>query len=360
MSAVIITSINQIKAKWLTGVLRDSGVLVSGEVESVEFGLDHGNWSTNAALTLTYSDNASGLLPQHLFLKMVDTDTGDGEYFTDSEVRYYRRDYVDVPNAPLLRCFDAAYSAEKHRYHLLLEDVSATHLIAASKKPTLEYGLALAEGLATLHARWWGEGRLEEAGQSLHTVQHIQDFIAIAEPGADPILNRFAPELKPHWPQLLRQLFTHHPQAIIKRIRNPNGFTIIHGDVGHSNVLVPRAADRPIYIIDRQPFDWSLTVWLGVYDLAYAIVLDWDIPVRRQHEIALLRAYHTKLIAEGVADYSWENLVQDYKLCAAMGAYIATEYCRGGVNERWVDTWLPMLKRALTACDDLNCADAWK
>jgi hypothetical protein len=42
-----------------------------------------------------------------------------------------------------------------------------------------------------------------------------------------------------------------------------------------------------------------------------------------------------------------------------MGAYIATEYCRGGVNERWTHVWLPMLQRSLAACDDLDCSALW-
>jgi hypothetical protein len=37
-----------------------------------------------------------------------------------------------------------------------------------------------------------------------------------------------------------------------------------------------------------------------------------------------------------------------------MCVYVATEYCRGGINERWIHTTLTMLKRSLTACDDLE------
>ena len=43
-----------------------------------------------------------------------------------------------------------------------------------------------------------------------------------------------------------------------------------------------------------------------------------------------------------------------------MGVYVAVEYCRGGVNERWIPAWLPMLQRSLTACDDLDCRALWK
>jgi hypothetical protein len=220
--------------------------------------------------------------------------------------------------------------------------------------------LALAEGLAAMHARWWGAQRLSEAGATLHSARHIRRFVDIAEPGAGHILSRFSAELEPHWPEAIRLLYAKHPQAIIERTRDDNGFTLIHGDVGHTNILVPRDGDRPIYIIDRQPFDWSLTTWLGVYDLAYAIVLDWEVETRRRLEIPILRRYHEQLIQKGIQGYAWERLYDDYRLSVAMGVYVATEYCRGGVNERWVTAWLPMLQRSLTACDDLDCRELWQ
>jgi hypothetical protein len=362
MNNNVITNIDQVSTQWLTSVLTKRGALTTGTVESFELGTGQGNWSTSANLLVAYSDDAKGQLPKRLFLKMVNTDTGDGEFFTDSEVNFYTRDYVDVENAPLLRWYDAEYSAEINRYHLLLEDVSDTHIKAGDKKPTLEYGLALAEGLAILHARWMGAQPLAEAGAPIHDAAHIQNFVDIAEPGVKHIWNQFSNELKPHWHDLMRELFAKHPQAMIRRAQNLNGFTIFHGDVGDGNVLVPREGHHPIYIIDRQPFNWGLTTWLGVYDLAYAIVLDWDIDMRRQWEIPMLKRYHETLVKNGVSDYSWEQLYDDYKLCVGMCVYIATEYCRGGcgTSERWVSIWLPMMQRTLTACDDLDCASIWR
>jgi hypothetical protein len=359
-TAGVITNIDQITTEWLTSALTQSRALTRGAVQALEFGTGQGNWSTSANITVTYTDNAQGTLPQRLFLKMVDTDLGDGEFFGDSEVTYYTRDYVDVKNAPLLRCYDAAYSKEMNRYHLLLEDVSETHIEAYDKKPTLEYGLALVESLAILHARWWGKARLAEAGLSGHGAKHIQNFVDIAEPGVGHIVEQFSAELKPHWNDLMCELCAKYPQVLIKRSQDLNGFTIIHGDVGSANVLVPRNGNHPLYIIDRQPFNWSLTTWLGVYDLAYAIVLDWNVELRRQCEIPMLERYHESLIQNGVSNYEWNQLYGDYKLCAAMCVYIATEYCRGGINEKWTHVWLPMLQRALTACDDLGCYKIWR
>lgn len=355
---VVITHIDQVTPQWLTSVLRRSGAMTRGDVAGFDAGDGQGNWSTSASLTLRYSPDAQGELPERLFLKMVNTDLED-EFFGDSEVTYYNRDYVDVANAPLLRCYDGAYSETLKRYHLLLDDVSPTHLVACEKAPTLEYGLALVEGLAVLHARWWGAERLAQAGAPVHSASHIQRFVDIAQPGVAHILSRFSGELKPHWPDLMHELYERHPAALIRRGGDLNGFTLIHGDAGCYNILVPRDGDRPIYLIDRQPFDWSLTTWLGAYDLAYALVLDCEPETRRQYEIPVLRHYHRHLSELGVVDYPWERLWDDYRLCAAMGVYIATEYCRGGVNERYIPVWLPMLQRALTACDDLDCRRLW-
>lgn len=357
----VISHVDQVTAEWLSTVLQRRGALEHGAVASFAVESGGGNWSANASLLLTYTEDARGALPQRLFLKMVDADTGDGETFGDSEVTYYTRDYVDVPQAPLLRCYDATFSEELLRYHLLLQDVSQTHVMAIEKEPSPDFALALAGGLAAMHARWWGAARLAEIGEPVHGAAHIQRFVDIAEPGVESILGCCADELKPHWPATLRDLYARHPQALIARAQDPtaNGFTVIHGDAGPYNILVPREGLQPLYVIDRQPFDWSLTTWLGVYDLAYCAFHYWDVDTRRRLEMPMLRHYHQELSRHGVAGYTWEQLYDDYRLCLPMGAYIATEYCRGGVNERFRFVWLPMLQRVLAACEDLDCAALW-
>jgi hypothetical protein len=344
--------------EWLTAVLTQSGALTQGTVTAVTTDAGRGNWSTSGSLQLTYSPDALGERPSRLFLKMVNADTGDGEYFGSSEVDYYLRDYVDVPDAPLLRCYHGRYSPTIHRYHLLLEDVSATHTIACDRPQTLEYGLVLAEAFAILHGRWWGGAALAEANALRHDAAHILRFIEIAEPGAGHIIGQLGHELQPHWPAAIRDIFARHPQAMINRAQDLNGFTIMHGDAGCYNIMAPREGVRPLYLIDRQPFDWSLTTWLGVYDLAYAIVFHSDMDAR-QWERPILHHYHQTLIRRGVSGYSWEQLWDDYRLCVAMGVYIAVEYCRGGLNQSTQWVWLPMLQRALTACDDLNCYELY-
>jgi len=359
MSQQLITNLAQVTPEWLTTVLKGSGVLRHGQVTGFEIAGGQGNWSRSGVLRLQYAEDAEGECPRTLFLKMVETDLGDGETFGPSEVEYYTRDYVGLTGAPLLRCYDACYSEGQQGYHLLLQDVSGTHIEAAEKTPALAYGLALVEGLAILHAHYWGAERLAKANAPIHDANHIRRFVDISVPGAEHIIAHVSHELEPHWPTAIRRLCARIAQVMVARSRELNGFTVIHGDVGHRNVLTPRDGETPLYIIDRQPFNWSLTTWLGVYDVAYAIVLDWEPALLRQWQRPLLRHYQETLIRHGVQRYGWQHLWDDYRLCAAMCVLIAVEYCRGGINEKWRRAWLPMLQWAMLACDELGCDELW-
>lgn len=353
----VIQTIDQVTPEWLTGVLERSGALTSGRVTSVSIKSNERILSTSTQLRIAYSIDATGTLPLKLFLKTVNADQDD-EFFGESEVNYYMRDYKDVSCAPIPRCYDAVFSERQRRYHLLLDDVADTHIEAKHKPRTLDYGLALAEGLACLHAAWWGE-RLGAIGERIPSAEQITRFIEVARPGAGHITGAYGHELKAHWSAAIEEILERHPPAMVARTSDPNGFALIHGDPNWNNILVPRDENRPLYIIDRQPFDWSLTVWLGAYDLAYALVLDWDIDERRQLEKPILRHYHDQLLALGINGYTWKQLLWDYRLSVPICVYVAIEYCRGGINEQRVHVWLPMLQQALTACDDLGCRELW-
>ena len=113
-------------------------------------------------------------------------------------------------------------------------------------------------------------------------------------------------------------------------------------------------------MIDRQPFDWSLTTWLGVSDLAYMMVHWWETALRRQYELPILRRYHAALVERGITTYSWPQLLRDYRLCAVQSIYVATAWCAAEESlrtMRWV--WWPLLLRSLAACADLRCAELW-
>ena len=360
MDVEVIRSLDQVTPGWLTRVLKRDGALKVGAVSGFKIADPQAReLSTTARLKLRYRTGSSGELPEQLFLKMVNTVFDDDEPLLISEVDYYSRDYSGIEGAPLVRCYDSALSEDLQSYHILLDDLSQTHVRAFQKPPTLEHGLAFAEGLAALHAHWWGGNQLEQRGKPVPGAEAIERFVAIARLGVEYILDCCAGELAPHWPQAIREIYNHHPQLLVERTRDANGFTLIHGDVNPGNVLVPVEGDRPVYLVDRAPFEWSLTTWLGVYDLSYAMVTYWEVKTRRELEGPVLRRYHAGLAERGIDNYSWEKLYEDYRLMAVMSVYVATEWCRGS-GKQYKDAWMPMLQRAMTAYDDLECSKLWK
>jgi hypothetical protein len=319
----VITSLDELTPQWLTEVLLRDGALENGAVVSVAMlGKTEREWSTSCRIHPSYAPD-------------------DDECIIPSEVNYYGRDYVGVRGVPLVRCYGTAYDEVLHHYYVLLDDLSDTHQPASTVgvNVTVEYGLALVEGLAAMHAHWWGAERLNRINEPIH------------------ILDCCRGELKAHWPRAMHDIYSRHPAALIERARDDDGFTLIHGDANPTNIFVPLKGVRPLYILDRQPFDWSLTSWLAAYDLAYAIVLSWPIEVRRQLEQPMLREYLENLIRRGVTNYSWERLYDDYRMSVMICLYVATEWCRGGPNLRWKHIWMPKLRKTMTAFDDLNCVE---
>ena len=352
----VITDIGQLTVDWLTAVLIRSGALRSGNVRDFDAQLLDSTNARFATIRLAYANGATGTLPTQLVLKMC---ADSGEIFGPSEVHYYTHDYVHLAHAPIPTCYDAQYSADPRRYHILLDDLSATHHNTWNTVPTLAYGYAVADALAALHAHWWGADRLARAGTMIPGEREIRRYIDHVQPGLAPILASVHGEIDESWPATLDAIFQHHPVKMIERTGDRTGFTIVHGDVNPGNILSPRDGQGMTYLIDRQPFEWSLTTWLAVSDLAYFLVLWWDTNVRRQWEYPILQHYHASLVQHGVRDYAWEQLVEDYKLTAIQGLYIAVEWgvWDDYIPHKWV--WWPKLCRGMAAFFDLDCATLW-
>ena len=143
----------------MTQILTDSGALTRGFVKAIDVDVRQRELSTIVKIQASYTKGSQGQMPDRLFLKMVTADMED-EYFGRSEVDYYTRDYMGLKEAPIVRCYHAAYSEELKRYHVLMDDLSNSHTTAAGKRPTVEYAFALAEGLALCMRGGGAEKRL--------------------------------------------------------------------------------------------------------------------------------------------------------------------------------------------------------
>jgi thiamine kinase-like enzyme len=346
----VIKGVGQINKEWITTALKldKSDGLKDFQIEYSE--------STNsqvAKIKVEYETGAKITLPTSFILKMCGN---DDRFIKDSEVNYYTKDYSNLENLPIPVCFDAQYSNVSGSYHILMEDLSETH--QKDTFPTFKFSTAVAEALANLHAHGWGKEKITALGQSFPDKDKINSFLNHVKKGFDPLIEEVSNEINPLWRAALNDIFNHHPKKMLERIKNPIGFAVVHGDVNPGNILYPKNGQGKVYLLDRQPFTWSLTVWLAVHDLAYMLVPFWQTDVRRELEIPTLKKYHQQLLKNGVTDYYFEQLLYDYKLTAMQGVYVAAEWCILETERkkmRWL--WFSELEKSLQAYFDLNCSE---
>jgi len=299
-------------------------------------------WARMTRIEASYDALARGERPSRLLLKRC----RGAAAATASEVEYYTRDYVGVHDAPLPRCYGARYDERAHEYWILLEDLGRSHRDGWSGSPGPGYGLRLADALAALHAPHWAELAPDPSGA-------LERFFAHVRSGLEPLLAAAGRELSARRRDALRRLFDEHPRRLEQRARDAAGWTLIHGDVNPGNVLRRRDGQGGVLLIDRQPFEWSLTHAPGVSDLSTAIVHWWPTALRRACERALLRRYHRALLRRGVRGYDLPRLYSDYADCLAFSVYVAVEWCSAPQDvERMRWLWRMQLLRALRAMEE--------
>ncbi len=310
-------------------------------------------WSQIVHVALEYSPEVLPDAPRALVVKVC---AGDRCVFSDSELRYYTEDYVGYAAAPLVRCYHAERHPAGGGYCLVLEDLSATH--AGDAPVSLPYGQALGSAAARLHAPHWGAEALARAGFAPPGEEELRRFVSHVQRGYAPLRDVLGADLPAPWHRALERMNAPLHGAMAARARRPEGMTLVHGDLNPGNVLAPVRWPGEVFLLDRQPFDWSLTRWLGVSDLAYAMVLFWQPGERRALQEPVLRHYQRTLGELGV-EYAWERVLADYRWGVAGCVWQAVEWLVEPGDRtpmRWL--WEPQLERSMAAYFELGCEAA--
>lgn len=302
-----ITQFDQVTASWLSQVL---GV----DIRCFEIATSESTWARAGKILATATNGDTF----KLWLKICAGDT-----FGRSEVDYYTRDYVGLDPSPVVKCYDAEYEPGVG-YHLLLEDHSDEFEDRKHIPPTLAHGFAIAESLAALHRHRWGSEDPPTATQIDHSLESV--FA-----GIEPFERATGISV--------RQQIEYHAARMKERWTQPMGLTLLHGDPNPTNVLAPIGGDGPVYLLDRQPFEWSLTYGLAAYDLAYAMAPWWDFGFRTEHGTSILRHWYDHL---GVVHYPWELAQADFELSIEQCLHVPVSWCGetdGADKMRWLWEW---------------------
>jgi hypothetical protein len=347
---VPITEPEQATPSWLTDVLRADGCLDRGTVLEVRRSSRTTATATVHYLQPAYSPEAPASAPSRLFLKISRPDAPLGD--TAREAEFYTQVAAAMPDPPSVRCYEAAFWPESGRAHILLEDLSASHVPfdeSWSGPVGSMYCKLLIERLAAFHAFWWNHPKLGEIDE-LPTDTSLNEYarsIARTLPG---FLDEVGEELPTDGPRLLERAAASLPGLWLDSARC-SGVTATHGDAHMRNALYPKEPQRHlVHLIDWQ--FWN--IGLGPNDLAFMIALHADRTTRRATEMPLTRCYHQKLQQSGVHDYGWEQCWHDYRVSVVHNLFTPMWQWSAGLRRSF---WQPGLDRILRAFEDLKCRE---
>ena len=290
-----------------------AGHLDGSAVDTVETErVGTGQVSDTYRMRLTYSGGGQNL-PPTLIAKVPAADAASraaARSFRTYEIEasFYAELAPGLP-VSLPACFYAAYDAEPDEYVVVLEDLAPAQpgdqLIGLSAD---EAAAAIAE-LAALHAAGWGSPELAALPwlnrASPESAALMTAVVTDLFPG---FRDRYADQVEPG----TFELIAHFVPRAGRYLADSNELrTIVHGDFRADNLLFGPA--RPVVL------DWQTASFgTATSDLSYFLGSSLPVPVRQEHEHALVRLYHSILVSRGVP-LTWADCWNGYRRNAFAG-----------------------------------------
>jgi hypothetical protein len=338
----LITSLDQITPAWLTRVLGRNVAEVSYESGETSFCI-------TAHIRVTYSSNSAA--PSRFFLKFSKPVNPVSIPEGGWEAVFYNSVAPRTPSV-LAPCFDAVFSPEQSKMHLLLEDLSATHYAEPPSHlpPARAQCELIVRALADVHAAWWQQPPWESIGWSLPDRAEVERRIQDVSERVALFTHFLGDRLSARRRAIYRDVLAALPQ-LYTRLMLPHAYTVIHDDIHIANVLYPHdPTTDTVRIIDWQT--WHID--LAPKDLAHIMAIFWFPEQRRALEQLLLKRYYDRLCENGVSNYSSEQLWYDYRLCVIRKLFHPPWQWAGGHHP---NIWWNHLERVMSAYDDLACRD---
>ena len=299
-------------------------------------------------LRLAYDGPSDG--PTSLLMKTAHpTRNNDGG--GRQEIAFYNHVAPAMPAGMVPRCFEAQRDDTTGAWHILLEDLADTHVVATvwPIPPNTAQCEAIVDAWARFHALGWDNPQLNVSIGTVPDEAAHEGFLRdLAERFArfvDLLGDRLTTERRQRFERLLAE-----GSRLLGRARRPNHLTLVHRDAHVWNCFLPRDGGSDVRI-----FDWdSWRIGIATSDLAYMMATHWYPERRRRLEVGLLDRYHAALLAHGVTTYDRAMLAEDYRWSALW--QITTPIWQATYDIPPL-IWWSHHERTMAAFEDLGCAD---
>jgi hypothetical protein len=342
----------EVSAAWLAEVLARP----VAAVHATPIGVGVGIMGSLARVEATFTDGASASYVVKCSSLNPDTVAVAVHYgFYRAEVSVYRELGAAGLGVRIPHCHHAEVTDDGAACILVLEDLGAATAVDQIAGCPPERVPAVLDALAGLHARWWRSPRVAELGWLRRVddpaYKSNQAHYAAVYPAfrAGP----FAAGIDERWLDLAER-YGAQIGAMIDHFVEAIPLTIAHYDTRLDNVFFDLPDGNPVALLD-----WQICAnGPGVVDVAYFLAQSVRSEDRRAHETAWLRRYHAGLERNGVTDYAFERLWDDYRLAVAAGlsiSVVASSIDPG--NDRGRELLATMVRRSFAALADLDPAD---
>jgi thiamine kinase-like enzyme len=314
----------EMNPEWFTTIFRENTILTDGAVVGLQtdiIGQDRGFTGVIVRVRLQYAGSQEHA-PSSVVVKIPtalrstpsayrasqEKDVAAARRYFERcarEVAFYQQ-VAPLSALPVPRLYYGAADDATGRVILVLEDLHTARMGDALHGCSCADATLVIEQLAHFHAQWWKHPRLDafswlpQWGGDAQVAQnrYIQCI--------DPFLQRFGPRVPQRVQEIIDALATSYG-AIRERLRQAPA-TMIHADLHLDNVLFSPLGHGPgVTLIDWQ----SVARGRGAIDLALFLFGSCDSTTRRAVENDLLRRYHLLLIAGGVTEYDFPQLMED-------------------------------------------------
>jgi hypothetical protein len=357
----IITDIEQLTPEWLTSIFKNKGYLNQGKVTKIIKKKSQETLSSNVYfLELNFSNDIQTDLASPVIFVKIPKPNPITKYLGKHEAKFYRIIAETINELPIPICYDAAFSEETGLSHIILGNLSDTHIDLPPVPPSKQHCEKAIDCLAELHAFWWNHRKLKELSrhafvlfilkENSYNEKEIFDWVKLQKRFLTQFLqfadNRISDKRK----ELFKTVFSSYPRLAYERMKKKD-ITLLHIDAHFWNFLYPKDINNEK--LKARLTDWATWgIGVGCQDLAFMLGIFLSPDIRRLMEKDLMKRYYKGLLKLGVETYNWDQCWYDYKLFALLNLYRVVEWgLRGAPSE----TLWPLVENSICTIEDLNC-----